>query len=948
VNKSLKKIAGQNEPALRRTTMRRKVLACVFLISIAIGTPTAMANSVSGAVTDAQNTVNFQGANVRIEGLDRSVTTDSRGRFRLSNVPVGSHTLVVSYVGAGDTRFEIDVPEGGLDMGDVAIGGELVEEIITYGQAAAVASGLSQERSAINTVSALDTDAMGQFPDQNVAESLRRLPGVSVENDQGEGRYVVIRGMDPDLNSTSINGIRATAAEPRRALQLDVIPSDVLDGLEIAKTLTPDMDGDAIGGSINIKTLSAFSRKGAYVKARAETSYNELREEWSPKLSFAGSNIFDLSNGNRLGVAGAISWNDRQLHADNNEADDWEEAGNGADFIEEFQPRLYTIDRERIGGTLNFDLDVSDSTTLHLYTLYSKFTDTELRNRLTFKLDSLNEVTVTNEFAEYDEAELERDTKDRDQTAENLSISFGSETQLTDWLIETKFGYNYAKEETPDQVEAVWVAEFITGDNIPAGSPVLSLNHSNHQIPVMESAFESTLYDDTLYELDEIETQSEKNEDTQYSLRFDMGRDTGFGSMKFGVKARFREKKTDEEIGIWEGDGTKFLSDVPNPGGGDAYGFPQEMNPVPDTQGIRSILAAEDGIDFNDFKSETDSNVADFIYDEDVLAIYGMGTWENGPMVITAGIRVEWTDLDSRGNIVNPVEEGDDGPDGNPVTEDTVFITAVQETNSYSDVLPSINLRYEFSEKLVGRASAHRSVVRPRVEDIAFRAEIDGNDIELGNPLLDPFRAWNADASLAYYPTDLSVLSAGIFWKKIEDFIFIQAIDDYDFLGRTFDEATIALNGDDADVFGIELNYQQHFGFLGAPWDAFLIALNYTYVDTEATVDDRKIALPKQSRSVASFMLGYDKHGLDLRLAMSYRDRYIDELEGEGEDRYTDDHMQWDFTAKYHFNESWQIYAEITNLGNEPEYYYSGRNTRLLQYDEYGTTSALGVQYNFQ
>ena len=176
----------------------------------------------------------------------------------------------------------------------------LIEEVIVYGQAAAFASALNQERAAINTVSVLDTDAMGQFPDQNVAEALRRVTGVTVETDQGEGRYVVIRGMDPDLNATSINGVRATAAEPRRALQLDVIPSDVLDGIEVTKTLTPDMDGDAIGGSINVKTLSAFSRKGPYAKARAEQSHNEIRGAWSPKLSFAGSNIFELDGGRRL------------------------------------------------------------------------------------------------------------------------------------------------------------------------------------------------------------------------------------------------------------------------------------------------------------------------------------------------------------------------------------------------------------------------------------------------------------------------------------------------------------------------------------------------------------------------------------------------------------------------------------------------------------------------
>ena len=358
-------LAGQFEPALGKSSMRHRLLAILFLLwAGSLAASAALADNVTGAVTDARQTVSFEGAIVRLEELARSGVSDERGRFRLSNVPAGDYTLVISYVGAEDTRIEISVPETGLDLGEVSIGGgtELIEEVIVYGQAAAIASALNQERSSLNLVSVLDTDAMGQFPDQNVAESVRRLSGVSVENDQGEGRYVVIRGMDPDLNSTSINGVRATAGEDRRALQLDVIPSDVLDGIEVHKTLTPDMDGDAIGGSINVKTLSAFSRKGPYLKVRAEGSYNELREEWSPKMSFAGSNIFELSNGKRLGVAGALSWNDRQLAADNNEADDWDQADNGADFIEEFQPRLYTVDRERIGAVLNLDLDVSSTT----------------------------------------------------------------------------------------------------------------------------------------------------------------------------------------------------------------------------------------------------------------------------------------------------------------------------------------------------------------------------------------------------------------------------------------------------------------------------------------------------------------------------------------------------------------------------------------------------------
>jgi TonB-dependent receptor len=927
----------------------------VFLVGLGLigATPAVLAQSVTGEVTDRNNKVSFKGAIIRIEGIPGSTISDDRGRFRLTNVPAGSHTLIVSYVGTPDTRLAITVPETGADVGAVAIGATeraAIEEVIVYGQAAAFASALNQERSAKNLVSALDTDAMGQFPDQNVAESLRRLSGVSVENDQGEGRYVVIRGMDPDLNATSINGIRATSAEPRRALQLDVIPSDVLDGLEVHKTLTSDMDGDAIGGSINVKTLSAFSRKGPYVKARVEGSYNELREEWSPKTSIAASNIIELASGRRLGIAGALSWHDRSLLVDNNESDDWEVSDNGNDFTEEFEPRLYTIDRERIGAALNFDLDVTDTTTLHLYTLYSRFNDLELRNATTFGLDGLDEATVTASSADYSEVEIERATKGRNikgQTAENLAIAFGSATQLDQWLIETTVGYSYARERTPEQVDGAWVAEFESGDgNITAGQPVLTLDRSNAQVPVVTSNFWSVLQDPTLYELDGLERFNELNEDTQLTLQFDATRDTDFGNIKFGAKGRWREKSSDEQAEVWSGDGSLFLSDALLPNGASSYGFPTPIDPVPSNSLERQIIANGAGIDFEDLDSIIDSNVADFTTDENIYAAYVMGTWETDNTTIVAGLRYEFTDLENRGNEVELIEEDQNGP-GDPA-EDIVVNNAVRATRDYGDLLPSANIRHNFADNLVGRFSVHRAVVRPRVEDSAFRVAIDANEAELGNPDLDPYRAWNVDASLAYYPTDLSVLSAGVFYKTIEDFIFVQVLDDYAWQNRVFDEAAIALNGKDATVLGLELNYQQHFGFLGAPWDAFLVSLNYTYVDSEGDTGERKVNLPKQAANIANFTLGYDKHGLDLRLALKYRDKYTDELGDPGYDRTTDNHLQWDLTAKYRISENWQMYAEVANLGDEPEYYYAGRRNRVLQYDEFGTSYTLGMQYNWQ
>ena len=935
--------------------MCQRLVSVLFVGTVLLAlSHSALAQNVTGEITDPGRTVAFPGAIVRVEGLPGSTTSDERGRFRLGNVPAGSYTLIVSYVGTEDTSISIQVPEEGVDLGDVVIGATSVaalEEIIVVGQAAAFASALNQERSANNLVSVLDTDAMGQFPDQNVAESLRRLTGVSVETDQGEGRYVVIRGMDPDLNSTSINGVRATAAEPRRALQLDVIPTDLLDGLEVHKTLTPDMDADAIGGSINVKTLSAFSRKGLYAKARAESSVNGLREEWGPKLSFAGSNIYEMDGDRRLGIAGALSWHDRAIQGDNNEADDWEVSDNGNDFMEEFQPRLYTVERERLGGALNFDLDVSDDTTLHLYTLYSRFTDTELRNRVSFGLDGLDEDTITATSADYTEVEIERDTKGRSfqgQIAENLSISLGSETQLESWLVETNLGYSFAREQTPDQLSGTWVAEFESGDGpIADGQPVLTIDRSNPQIPLVRSNFFSALHDPSLYELDELEHFDEKNEDTQFSLRLDATRDAGFGSIKFGAKARWREKSSDEEAVFWSGDDQWFLSDALLPGGGAQYGFPNQVGPVPDNLIERKIFADRVGIEFEPLDTQLDSVVSDFTIDENVFAAYMMGTWETGRATIVAGLRYEQTELDSRGNEVELIEEDQNGP-GNP-PEDTLIVNTVQSSRSYGDLLPSANIRFDFSENVVGRASIYRSVVRPRVEDVAFRVAIEDGEGELGNPALDPYRAWSIDASIAFYPTELSVVSGGVFHKRIDDFIFVQTLDDYEFLNRTFDEAIIALNGEEATVLGFEFTYQQHFGFLGAPFDAFLVGLNYTYVDSEGNTGDRDINLPKQAGNIGSFTLGYDKHGLDVRLAMKYRDSYVDELVEPGLDRYTADNLRWDLTAKYGISGNWQIYAEIANLGDEPEYYHAGRSgVRMLQYDEFGTTSAIGFQYNIQ
>ena len=194
-----------------------------------------------------------------------------------------------------------------------------LQTIQVIGQAASVDKALSRQRAADNIESTTQADDIGDFPDSNVSESLQRLPGVSIERDQGEGRFVRVRGVAPDLNAVKVNGIQVPAPEAgRRAVALDVIPADLLESLTVVKTLTPDMDGNSLGGTVEVNTLSAFDRDGLFYSLSGAGSYDDNTEETSPELAVAASTQFSVGDGEKnFGIAGAVSWGERDFGSDN-------------------------------------------------------------------------------------------------------------------------------------------------------------------------------------------------------------------------------------------------------------------------------------------------------------------------------------------------------------------------------------------------------------------------------------------------------------------------------------------------------------------------------------------------------------------------------------------------------------------------------------------------------
>ncbi len=888
-------------------------------------------------------------------GLRATVGAD--GRYRFGDVPAGTYTLRVRFAGAREETREVVVPA----TGDVAVDFVLsplasmtgdVDDVLVIGQRANFLSAITRQRNADTVQTVLTRDAIGQFPDQNVAEALRRAPGINVLNDQGEGRFVSVRGLDPNLNSASINGNRVLATGgDERAVALDVIPSELIESIEIKKSLTPDMDGDTIGGSIDIATTSSLDRRRNLYTASIEGSYNDQNEKTSPKGSFDFVHKFS----DRFGIAGGASYYNREFATDNVEMDGWEEDG-GNVYAEDLEYRDYDVTRERYGATLTLDYRPNDATQLYLRGLYSKFDDTELRTRLSFGFDEPTSTTA--DSATFDSADgrirVERDLKDRREVQSVRTVSAGGRTDMGAW----RFNYDVAYSEA-DQTEDGSIDPVVfRRDFEEAGELGVTIDYSDLRRPGYLVNFgEANLLRASDYEFDALErTTDEDARDREFSAKFDAAYDMFVGSnsveLKFGAKARQREKRLSFVFDIYDGyDGDFTLADVP---GSQTYGL-AVIDPLPGLTQIRDFFATNRALfERNDLDSDFASNAESYTADEDIYAGYAQARFETGTLRVIGGVRVEHTETELNGSRLDLVEEGATR-DGVVLDEDSLFITPVQYDRSYTDALPSLNIRYTAAPDLIARFGAFRSVVRPSFGQQAPRFLIEENEDgersgEFGNPDLDPYKAWNFDATLEYYLAPEAVIQGGLFYKSIEDYIVAAEFEDGVFNGIAYDEAVIPVNGEEATVFGVELSYGQALTFLPGPFDGLLVNLNYTYTDAEGEVLGRTVPLPTSSEHTFNAVLGYEKGPVSLRAAGAYRSGYLDELGGDADsDRYVKSHFQVDLSAKYRVTPNVQLFGELVNA-NDATYTAFQRGPgrdRLLQYEEYSWTGKFGVRLNF-
>jgi TonB-dependent receptor len=802
----------------------------------------------------------------------------------------------------------------------------LVSEYVeVFGQAVSLDKALRQQRASDRIESVVRADDIGQLPDENAAEALQRVPGVSVERDQGEGRFVTVRGLAPDLNSATINGTQVPAPESgRRAVALDVLPAELVQSLSVVKTLTPDMDANSLGGTVEVQTLSAFDHDGPYYTGTVEGSYDGNTGQTSPKLSGAVSQRFAVGERpDTLGIAAAFSWQKRDFGSDNVETGgNWDFSGS-TPLLEETEQRDYRITRERTGVGLNFDLRPDAGSQYYLRTLYSRFTDTEIRQAAGAEFaDPIAPGTLT-------DAEGYRELKDRQETQEISSIVLGGEKRLGLWTLAGQAGYSRASEDTPLHVAG---AVFEGIDDFS------NVTYTNTQTPVLVAG--ADYYDPASYALSEIEQARQSTSDTLRQMRLDLSRDYVWGTaaaqMKFGAKLSRREKNNDTDVWVYEDFGAANTSLSAYTAGTVDYTL-GAFGPAINAASVATLLASLDPASAFD---EEESRINDYTMTEDINAAYIMNSVDFDTLRLIAGLRYETTDFTANGTGVR---------DGS--------FEAITVNRTDSHWLPGLHVLWRAAPETQVRAAYTRSVVRPTFEQLAPGFIIDGDEAEFGNPNLAPLTSHNLDLGIARYLGRAGILSAGLFYKDIKNFVYATDVAGTGAFA-SFDEAKTFANGDEADIWGLELSFSRQLDWLPAPWNGLLIGANATFSRASATITgysvnagqtlSRKIDLPGHSDTVGNLLLGWENPRLSARIAVNFKSDYLNEvaaIDDPAHDLSVNAQTFLDFSLRYFLSKHVQLIFSAQNLTDENYYVYTGSSNYNAQYEEYGRTYKLGLSF---
>lgn len=879
---------------------------------------------IRGRILDDQFNDVLPGASIIQKGTNNGTTSDLNGEFLL-RVPSGQIEIAISYIGYSKFETSVNVPENGTAEVEYKLTSDVTElrDVIITGALYGQQKALNQQKTSDNIKNVISADQIGRFPDPNVAEALQRVPAVNIERDQGEGRYVLVRGLAPQFTNVSINGEQIPSPEAGvRYVALDAVPADQLSSIEVSKAITPDMDGDAIGGSVNLVTRTAQSQSLS-VSGSALVGYNNI----SDKANLQGSleiskRFFDQ----KLGVMLNSSYYETERGSVN-----WERDGN------DFELRDYELTRTRLGLSTTIDYRFNDRHEVYFRTLYNRFTDREFRRTYLF--------VPNQDESPFEEHEIERFTKDRLEKQIVASYNLGAKHSFAKFNLDYEVSYSEAIQDTPFDIEVGSVGEveqmsidFETDPKFPSFT-VDDLQHTNAG---------NVYLDNSIYGFDEVAMGNTYAKDINKTARFNIGFPFKAGSndglVKLGAKVRLKEKNFTITENVFGYTGSDDLTLDQYSGGYVNDNFLDRrymLKPNADVEKFVKFFNAN--LDKFELSVE-DKLVAEaaesYQATEDVYAGYVMSKLQMNKLMVLGGFRYEHTKV--RYNSFAVLNESE-------------IIPETGGTNYYF-LLPQLHVRYQVNSNANLRAAITRTYARPNFSDIVPAQEINVNEGEgtIGNPALKPVSATNIDLLGEKYFGSVGILSGGVFYKKLNDFIFSRRFESTQYPGSDGQSITLtqSQNGADADLLGFEIAYQQNLKFLPGFLKGLSIYTNYTFTTSSARIQSREdsnqeeeVRLPGQARHVGNFALGYDLGRFNFRIATNFNGEYISELGEDAEDDlFVKDRVQLDATTTVTFTPKLRLFAEFLNITNQPFEVYQGRESQYIQREFYSWWTRVGLK----
>ena len=928
--------------------VRGSLFSLLFLITaasplMADESTNEMKGAIRGRIIDSSKQI-LPGASIYIEKLHTGVTSDVNGFYTFPNLDPGTYTVKVTYVGYSPVELKITVPEGKTQNKDVMLNeGVELQEVVVGGAFRGQRRALSSQKNSLGIMNVVSADQVGKFPDSNIGDALKRISGINVQYDQGEARFGQVRSTSADLSSVTINGNRIPSAEGEtRSVQLDLIPADMIQTIEVNKVVTPDMDADAIGGSINLVTKNSPYKRT--IAATAGTGYNWVSGKAALNLGFTyGDRFFN----DKLGLIVSASYQNNPAGSDDVEMA-YEKDENGNVVLDEYEVRQYYVTRERQSYSLALDWEINANHRIDFKGIFNNRNDWENRYRHTYKWDDETpneyEVIYESKAGGPDEryARLERQR--------TMDFTLGGEHLFGILKFDWKASYAQAGEERPHERYLSFKKEGIA----------MNTDWSDIRRPYMSPADGSNILlnkdNDNGFELDELTEQFEdiKEKDLKFSANFELPLAKGEYANKLKFGAKVIDKNKDKWIDFYEykpTDEDAFITD--------AFGHLQDQNRdcylAGDRYKVGNFVDKEyvgnlNLTDANQFEQEIkyDEMCENFEAHETVSAGYIRFDQQlSKRWNLMAGLRLENTHVSYSGYVYD---------DGDMSGEDESFEKTSKQSKSYINVLPSVLVKYDVSDDLKLRASFTNTLARPKYADLVPNVIIDKEDIAFGNPNLEPTLSYNFDLSGEYYFESVGLVSTGLFYKKINDFIVDYRQHNYEYKGITYNEMTQPRNAGDADLFGVEVAYQRDFGFIAPVLKCIGFYGNYTYTYSKVKNFNFKgretedLRMPGSPEHTANASLYFDKAGVNVRLSYNFASDFIDEVGDEAfYDRYYDKVSYLDLNASYTFGKEIKttFYAEATNLLNQPLRYYQGTPDRSMQAEYYGVRVNAGFKINF-